>query len=545
MLNVMDFGAFGDGQSHTLSGTSLFKGVNTSGWSLAQWKSYFPNATSLSQEIDYLAHVEAISSAVVDNAPTKIYAPAGRYRLGVGAVVVSATGMSIVGDGPGATVWLSSKPDGDIFTFRDMGAGGISAGTIAPLVARTAGAAVAFVNGHNLVSQDIRFDPGYWHGAAAGVEHWTAYEMIGGADQFLYTVENFEMNYVRFGIRVGRHSGYVQDMWIGKGTIVAREIGIQAYHVGGLYIHDMPSGLNCKSALQCVPGVGQIVSGMMISGFLADTCENHGIDISPNGGSVVDFQLTDMWASSSGTTVTGSDTSPNHCGIYINGNNGYVGGGIITSPRCVGNVSHGMRILHASEISISNPQFNYNSVCSYGSFNGVLIDEGCDNITIVGGFSGATGKFKAELNLPATQNYGALIWSGAKNVKITNLDVSNNINTGIPALGTDCFVLQPGEGLSQRPSEKNALGSIGVGRTPLLGYSIAAKDHITLAGDITHIGFNAYWDYTALVWKYQGNGAAYALRALPTGLELIRFGVNASGVDAVASIVSTGKVQAI
>lgn len=426
-----------------------------------------------------------------------------------------------------------------------MGAGGISAGTIAPLVARTAGAAVAFINGHNLVSRDIRFDPGYWHGAPAGGEHWTAYEMIGGADQFLYTVENFEMNHVRFGIRVGRHSGYVQDMWIGKGTIVAREIGIQAYHVGGLYIYDMPSGLNCKAALQCVPGVGQTVSGMMISGFLADTCENHGVDISPNGGSVVDFQLTDIWASSSGTTVAGSDTSPNHCGIYINGSNGYVGGGIITSPRCVGNTSHGMRILHASEISISNPQFNYNSIRSYGSFNGVMVDDGCENITIVGGFSGAAGKFKVEQNLPATQNYGAFIWSGAKNVKITNLDISNNINTGIPTLGTDCFVMQPGEGLVQRPSEKNTLGSIGVGRSPILGYSVSAKDHITMGGEFTHIGFNAYWDYSALTWKYQGNGSAYALRAMPAGLELIRFGVNSSGNDAVASIVSYGKVQAI
>lgn len=109
MLNIMDFGAFGDGQSHTLSGTNIFKGANTSGWSLVQWKTYFPNATNLSQEVDYLAHLEAISSAAANSAPTKIYAPSGRYRLGVGAVVVNTTGMSIVGDGPGATVWLSSK----------------------------------------------------------------------------------------------------------------------------------------------------------------------------------------------------------------------------------------------------------------------------------------------------------------------------------------------------------------------------------------------------------------------------------------------------
>ncbi|MNQ65992.1 hypothetical protein D3C85_804690 [compost metagenome] len=543
MLNVKDFGAFGDGLSHTLASTTVFQGVNTTGWSLTQWQTYFPSATNLSQEIDYLAHVAAIAKAVADNAPTQIYAPAGRYRLGTGEIVVATRGISIVGDGPGSTVWLSSKPDGDIFTFRNMSAGGISAGNIVPLVARTDGAAVAFVNGHNLVSRDMQFDPGYWHGGTG--EHFACYEMIGGADQFLYTVEHFEMNHVRFGIRIGRHSGYVQDMWIGKGTIVARETGIQAYHVGGLYIYNMPSSLTCRVGLQCVPGVGQTVSGMMVSGYLADTCENHGVDIAPNGGSVVDFQLTDLWASSSGTTVPGSDTSPNHCGINIDGSNGYVGGGIITSPRCIGNVSHGMRIQHASEITISNPQFNYNSVRSYGSFNGLMIDNGCENITVVGGFSGATGKFKDQPGLPPTQNYGAFIWSGAKNVKITNLDVSANINAGIPALGPDCFVLQPGEGLVQRLSERNTLGSLGVGRSPLPGYSIAAKDHITLAGDITHIGFNAYWDYNALVWKYQGNGAAYALRALPAGLELIRFGVNASGVDAVASIVSTGKVQAI
>lgn len=566
-VSVRDYGAFGDGESHTLAATAAFGGENTTGWTLAQWQVYFPGATALSQEIDFLAHAEAVRQAKSASKPLEIFVPAGRYRLGADGLVVSNNGTTIRGEGPNATIWMSSKATGDIFTFKDMATGGIFSGTIAPLVVRTDGAAVRFDNGHNLVSRHMKFDPGAWHGGAAGAEHWSCYDMTAGDAQFLYTVDNFEMNDVRHGFRIGHVGGYVQDVWIGKGVCVARRGGLLAYNVGGLYIDNKPDFLGCRWGLQVIPGAGQMVSGMMVTGLLADTCEFHGVAIQPTpGGSVVDFQMSDVWSSSSGTTVPGGETSPGACGIYIDGSDGYVGGGIINGPRCVNNTSHGIHIRNASEITISNPQCNYNSVRSPGSFNGIQLDAGAKNITIVGGFCGPTGKFKKN-GVPTTQYFGVFIFTGAENVKVIYVDVDGNLQPGVNNGGTNCFVVTPGSGggggggtvtgpinqpggttnvmgeISQNVETANRFGRMGLGRNPIAGQSLATRDPIAVGGFEPIVGFNAYYDISGGTWRYQGNGPAAALTAKSGGLRLILFADNSSGVDAPATISSFGMVQ--
>lgn len=54
-LDARDFGAIWDGNSHPISGIASFAGQNSSGWTLSQWQTYFPEAQSLSDEIDGLA----------------------------------------------------------------------------------------------------------------------------------------------------------------------------------------------------------------------------------------------------------------------------------------------------------------------------------------------------------------------------------------------------------------------------------------------------------------------------------------------------------
>lgn len=542
-VSVKDFGAFGDGASHTLAATTSFRGVDTTAWTLAKWQAFFPRATALTQEIDYLAHVEAIIRAATDNAPTEIIVPAGRYRLGDGALVISTNGTTIRGDGPNATIWLSSKPAGDIFTFKDMSTGGIHEGTIAPLVPRTDGAAIRFDNGHGLVSRDMKFDPGVWHGGAADAEHWSCYDMTAGAEQFLYTVEHYEMNQVRFGFRIGQTGGYVQDVWIGKGVCVARRAGIQAFNVGGLYVYNMPDFLGCYWGLHVVPGAGQVVSGMMVNGFLADTSDFHGVVLQPSaGGRIVDFQMSDIWASSSGTNVPGGGGSLNACGIYIDGTDGVVSGGIINGPRCINNVSHGIQIKNAERISISNPQCNYNSVQSPGSFHGVMLDVGATNISVTGGLSGPAGKFKAQ-GLPTTQAYGIFINVGAVSCRITSVDVSSNITGGVYNAGTACYVITPGGGLTQAAGATNAFGTAGFNRAPIPDFAVATSLHVSIGGFEPICGFNVYYDFGAGTWRYQNDGPAAALVAYAAGLTLVRFATNVSGPDAAATIASSGLLQ--
>lgn len=544
-VSVKDYGAFGDGSSHTLAATTAFRGENTTGWSLAQWQVYFPSATSLSQEIDFLAHAEALRQAKADNLSVEVFVPAGKYMLGADGVVVSRNGTTIRGEGPNATIWRSAKPDGDIFAFKDMATGGIFNGTIAPLVVRTGGAAIRFDNCHNLVSRDMKFDPGAWHGGAPGAEHWSCYDMTAGDAQFLYTVEDFEMNDVRFGFRVGQTGGYVQDVWIGKGVCVARRAGIQAFNVGGLYIYNMPDFLGCYWGLHVVPQSGQVVSGMMVNGMLADTCEFHGVVLRPSaGGRIVDFQMSDVWASSSGTNVPGGGGSLNACGIYIDGTDGVVSGGIINGPRCINNVSHGIQIKNAERISISNPQCNYNSVQSPGSFHGVMLDAGATNISVTGGLSGPAGKFKAQ-GLPTTQAYGIFINAGAVSCRITSVDVSSNITGGVYNAGTACYVITPGAGLTQAAGATNTLGTAGFNRAPIPDFAVATSLHVSIGGFEPICGFNVYYDFGGATWRYQNDGPAAALVAYPAGLTLVRFAANSSGPDAVAAIASSGLVATV
>lgn len=542
-VSVKDYGAFGDGASHTLSATTAFRGENTTGWSLAQWKTYFPAAVSLAQEIDFLAHEEALRQALEAHRPIEVFVPAGKYNLGTDGVVIQHDGVAIRGDGPHATTWLSYKPDGDIFTFRNMGAGGIFNGTIAAMVKRTEGSAVLFHNGHNLVSRDLRLDPGSLHGGPGDAEHWSGFDMTAGVSQFLYTVEDYELNNVGHGFRIGQTGGYVQDVWIGRGICVARGAGVRAYNVGGLYVYNMPDFLGCSWGLQCIPGAGQTVSGMMISGMLVDTCRFHGVDIQPQaGGSVVDFQMTDVWASSSGTQVPGGEASLAACGIHINGAAGYVGGGMITSPRCIGNVSNGIQVMHAGEITISNAQCNYNSVRSPGTFSGIFLGVGASNVSVVGGFSGPTGKFKQE-GFPSTQQFGVFVDSGATGCKVIYADVTGNINPGVFNAGTNTYITTPGASINQPIDTPNQLGPIGVNRAAIPSASIATANQLSIGGFEPICGFNAYYDGS--VWRYQDSGPAAALVAYAAGLTLVRFATNASGPDAAATIASSDLVATV
>jgi hypothetical protein len=49
------YGYVGDGTSNPLSGVTLFKGVNTTGWTLGQWQTAVPQVTALTNEIDSIA----------------------------------------------------------------------------------------------------------------------------------------------------------------------------------------------------------------------------------------------------------------------------------------------------------------------------------------------------------------------------------------------------------------------------------------------------------------------------------------------------------
>jgi hypothetical protein len=68
-VSLYDFGAIGNGTSHPLSSITTFGASNTTGWTLTQWKTIFPSALALTDELDLVAWESAMWS--------------GRYQINV------------------------------------------------------------------------------------------------------------------------------------------------------------------------------------------------------------------------------------------------------------------------------------------------------------------------------------------------------------------------------------------------------------------------------------------------------------------------------
>jgi hypothetical protein len=92
-FDLNEFGAIGDGSSHPLSSVTSFNGVNTTGYTLTQWQTLCPLATSLSQEMDEVAFIHAF--AYVPIGATLIVRP-GTYIIKNTATISRTSNISIL-----------------------------------------------------------------------------------------------------------------------------------------------------------------------------------------------------------------------------------------------------------------------------------------------------------------------------------------------------------------------------------------------------------------------------------------------------------------
>lgn len=108
--NAGSYGAICDGSSHTLASiTSTFIGgvqTSTSGWSLSQWQTYYPNATATTNQIDGLAMTAAAAAArtaptVSGQQPIEVDLPTGHCRAdrSINFSGFSGLGVKFVGHG--------------------------------------------------------------------------------------------------------------------------------------------------------------------------------------------------------------------------------------------------------------------------------------------------------------------------------------------------------------------------------------------------------------------------------------------------------------
>lgn len=101
---VVRLGYIGDGAPHPLSSVTVCQGRNTAGWSLAQWRTLFPSAHALSDEIDGLA----IQTYVDTNpAGVQLLLPPGKGRCSRSPVSSGAMSVQVSGCGRDVTTLLS------------------------------------------------------------------------------------------------------------------------------------------------------------------------------------------------------------------------------------------------------------------------------------------------------------------------------------------------------------------------------------------------------------------------------------------------------
>jgi len=122
-LNIKDFGAVGDGTSHTLSSigsiTTAIGKFNTGGWSVAQWQQIFPCANALTNQIDWCAFQTAVNTAIIA-APANIWiqVPQGQYLFdqAVTGAMPSGLKLMITGAMEGSTIVVNNSAGGIILT---------------------------------------------------------------------------------------------------------------------------------------------------------------------------------------------------------------------------------------------------------------------------------------------------------------------------------------------------------------------------------------------------------------------------------------------
>ena len=303
-----------------------------------------------------------------------IHIPTGTYKISRN-LLCTKSNIHIVGDGEGATVLSFSHATDDLITIGDGSANpnncSISSLSITSSVAKSGGAAIRFRNGHNLRVSHVRLDSNLHYGI----------QLDGGEQQFLYYIDNFEINSGQIGVLVGNDGTLVQDLWINTG-IVSNTTGAGIYlkHVSGFYLYGLDL-LGCGSGVVTYPTSGEHVIAGWFDTIISDTCNSHGWAIITNGGLVAELTLTACWGSSCGVTDNGH-------GMYFDTGTGSIKGVSINAPRCINNKGNGIFIASGEDFSINNPQCLANSQQGAGVKHGIEIGTGLQQWSISGGVSG-------------------------------------------------------------------------------------------------------------------------------------------------------------
>ncbi|AXI03831.1 right-handed parallel beta-helix repeat-containing protein [Aquirhabdus parva] len=332
----------------------------------------------------------AINTAIGANTGDLSFPP-GIYLLN-STINVNKSNLNLIGSGKGATTLTSGNATQDIITVSALSNNNVIRSlSITSKVAKTGGAAISVSNCHDVRISDIRIDNVY-----------NGIVFDGGAQQYLYFLDNFEINGGYIGVLVGPSTN-VQDLWIDSGSIAnTTNDGVLLLRVTGIYMSKVDIMGAQKHGLEMYPPTGFYVSGFFTN-VLCDTCANHGWAIGTNGGTTAEVLMTDCWGSSCGNGTT------QYHGLYVD--EGVSGGRVsvvkINGGSFMNNWNNGIKLQKGDAVTLSGTQVLCNNVSQTASVGGLQVSNAFGNVNITGGFYANAG-----LEFTNRQNYGISIDSG-------------------------------------------------------------------------------------------------------------------------------------
>jgi hypothetical protein len=355
--------------------------------------------------------------AAIDAATTAgggvVFLPAGDYRIGA-ALNITGNRVTLMGEGSATTLKMTSSGanmvqigdgvanpnDVVVERLRFTATTTMAAGTYAIVVK----------NGHNITLRDFRMD-GYG-------TLYNAIQLLGGSAQYVYAVQNFEINQMQNNsIVIDSLSGSrPQNIFISNGEISAGNLGILLRDVTGVYISMIECLGQAQDGISVYPPSGATVRYVMVDQSLVDSCTRTGFFLSTgNGGTVYDVQITDSWAASNGyhgMELSGDTILVSGCKITNNNQNG-----IITTSA-------------SKNLVINTNHVVANNMGNYGNCHGIYIAPGVENFVVNGNQSGIGTHYGFNY-----QRYGVYVDTGASDHYIVrgNLvrgNVSGGVNDG-------------------------------------------------------------------------------------------------------------------
>lgn len=362
--------------------------------------------------------IQATIDAIAAAAGGIVYFPQGKYVI-ASALAWTASSVTLKGANRLASQIIASFAAGDIITVGSAATNPnnceICDLLIGTSVTRTSGAGIRFKNGHNLSIYRIRSENMFTH-----------VTFDGGANQFIYTLSDFEFNNGGRGIFLGSDGTLIQDIFIDGGLLSGMTgDGVTFKNVSGLYMSRVDA-INCKNGYSSFPLTGEVCTACWFSEVLADTCTDTGWLIQNGGGIVASWHLWACWASTCG------GTNVNTQGFLFSNGTGTTRVINMDNPVAIANAGNGMSFLGVESLTITNPNVGGNSLGASGTRPGIQIGTGMAQWTITGGKVG----IGAPYSVAASQSYGISISAGCESYSIMGVALNGNAIAGIQDLST-------------------------------------------------------------------------------------------------------------